>query len=200
MDTAMTVMEIINPNGTVGRETETYRLSATNVGGDPIGALLQELNGQYPNLCRGYLVIPGILHLKTINTLPINDAVKDNLSELVLKTGYLEDPACRRFRLLIVGKSRNFTGNGIACWGTFTAIAPWIIPNLIMDYIKALQTDNKFQLALPFESKETRDLVLKAITDCPDGDGTGGWGELPAINQEMRASLIEVVTSAGYVT
>ena len=74
--------------------------------------------------------------LKTINTLPINDAVKDNLSELVLKTGYLEDPACRRFRLLIIGESRNFTGNGIACWGTFTAISPWIVPNLIRDYIK----------------------------------------------------------------
>ena len=197
MDTAMTVMEIINPNGTVGCETETYRFSATNVDGDPIG-LLQELNGHTPTM-------PWVSRdsrdtaLKTINTLPINDAVKDNLSELVLKTGYLEDPACRRFRLLIIGKSRNFTGNGIACWGTFTAIAPWIIPNLIRDYIKALQTDNQFLLALPFESIETRDQVLKAITDCPDGDGTGSWGELPAINQEMRASLIEVVTSAGYV-
>ena len=197
MDTAMTVMEIINPNGTVGCETETYRFSATNIDGDP-AALLQELNRDTPPISwvsRGSRDTA----LKTINTLPINDAVKDNLSELVLKTGYLEDPACRRFRLLIIGKSRNFTGNGIACWGTFTAIAPWIIPNLIRDYIKALQTDNQFQLALPFESKETRDLVLKAITDCPDGDGTGGWGELPAINQEMRASLIEVVTSAGYV-
>ena len=198
MDTAMTVMEIINPNGTVGCETETYRFSATNIDGDP-AALLQELNNNIqpmPWVSRGSRDAA----LKTISTLPIDDAVKDNLSELVLKTGYLEDPACRRFRLLIIGKSRNFTGNGIACWGTFTAISPWIIPNLIRDYIKALQTDNQFQLALPFESKETRDLVLKAITDCPDGDGTGGWGELPAINQEMRASLIEVVTSAGYVT
>ena len=47
MDTAMTVMEIINPNGTVGCETETYRFSATNIDGDP-AALLQELNRDTP--------------------------------------------------------------------------------------------------------------------------------------------------------
>ncbi len=198
MDIHRTVTEVILTNGTVGRETETYRLSATNVGGDPIG-LLQELNGHTPTM-------PWVSRdsrdtaLKTINTLPINDAVKDNLSELVLKTGYLADPACRRFRLLIVGKSRNFTGNGIACWGTFTATAPWIIPKLIRDYIKALQTESQFLLALPFESKEIRDKVLKAIADCPDGDGTGSWGELPAVNQEMRTRMIEAVTSAGYIS
>ena len=197
MDIHRTVTEVILTNGTVGRETETYRLSATNVGGDPIG-LLQELNGHTPTM-------PWVSRdsrdtaLKTINTLPINDAVKDNLSELVLKTGYLADPACRRFRLLIVGKSRNFTGNGIACWGTFTATAPWIIPNLIQDYITALQAENQFQLALPFESKEIRDWVLNAIADCPEGDSAGGWGELPAINQEMQTSLIEAVTIVGYV-
>ena len=197
MDTPRTVMEVVQADGTVGRETETYRLSATNVDGDPIG-LLQELNGHTPTM-------PWVSRdsrdtaLKTINTLPINDAVKDNLSELVLKTGYLEDPACRRFRLLIIGESRNFTGNGIACWGTFTAISPWIVPNLIRDYIKALQAVNQYLLALPFESKETRDRVLKAIADCPEGDSIGSWGELPAINQKMRTKLIEVVTSVGYI-
>ena len=189
---------MILTNGTVGRETETYRLSATNVGGDPIG-LLQELNGHTPTM-------PWVSRdsrdtaLKTINTLPINDAVKDNLSELVLKTGYLADPACRRFRLLIVGKSRNFTGNGIACWGTFTATAPWIIPKLIRDYIKALQAGNQTLLALPFESKEIRDRVLEAIADCPEGDSAGGWSKLPELNKKTQTSLIEAVISAGYVS
>ena len=198
MDTPRTVMEVVQADGTVGRETETYRLSATNVGGDPIG-LLQELNGHTPTMpwvSRGSWDTA----LKTINTLPINDAVKDNLSELVLKTGYLADPACRRFRLLIVGKSRGFAGDGIACWGTFTATAPWIIPNLIQDYLKALQTRNQYLLALPFESRETRDWVLNAIADCPEEDSAGGWGELPVINQEKRDRLIKGVTSAGYIS
>ena len=198
MDTAMTVMEIINPNGTVGCETETYRFSATNIDGDP-AALLQELNRDTPPISwvsRGSLDTA----LKTIGIFPISEALKAGLCDHVRNTGYLEDPAGRRFRLVVVGKSRGFAGDGIACWGTFTATAPWIIPNLIQDYIKALQVVNQYQLALPFESKEIRDRVLEAIADCQEEDSAGGWSKLPELNKKTQTSLIEAVISAGYVS
>ena len=197
MDIPRTVTEVILTNGTVGCETETFRLSATNIDGDP-AALLQELNRDTPPMSwvsRGSWDTA----LKTVGILPISEALKAGLCDHVRNTGYLEDPAGRLFRLVVVGKSRGFAGDGIACWGTFTATAPWIIPNLIQDYLKALQTRNQYLLALPFESKEIRDRVLEAIADCPEGSSIGGWGELPAIN-EMRASLIKTVTLVGYVT
>ena len=198
MDTAVTVMELIHTDGTVANEAGVHRFSATDIDGDP-DALLQELNSNTQPMTWASCSSRDTA-LKTIDTLPINDAVKDNLSEHVLKTGYLADPACRRFRLLIIGKSRNFTGNGIACWGTFTATAPWVIPCLIRDYIKALQTENQFQLALPFESKEIRDRVLKTIVDCQEEDSAGGWSKLPELNKKTQTSLIEAVISAGYVS
>ena len=197
MDTAMTVMEIINPNGTVGCETETYRFSATNIDGDP-AALLQELNS-YIQPMPWVSIDSRDVALKTIDTLPISEAKRISISQHVRKTGYLEDPVGKLLRLSFIGKSRDFTGEGIACWGTFTAMAPWIIPNLIRDYIKALQTENQFQLALPFESKEIRDQVLKAITDCPDDKSIESWGELPAISEKLQDSLINTVMSAEYV-
>ena len=145
-------------------------------------------------------MVPWDTALKTIVTLPIDEAARIDLSKHVQKTGYLEDPVGKLLRLSFIGKSRGFTGEGIACWGTFTAIAPWIIPNLIRDYIKALQVVNQYQLALPFESKEIRDRVLEAIADCQEEDSAGGRSKLPELNKKTQTSLIEAVISAGYVS
>ena len=137
--------------------------------------------------------------LKTIRFLPINDTMRARMVQHIRATGYLEDRAVRWWIWVLEEVHGALSRTVIPCWGTFTATAYWIIPNLVRDYIKALQAVNQYQLALPFESRETRDRVLKAIADCPEGDSAGGWGELPVINQEMRTKLIEVVTSAGYI-
>ena len=198
MDTAVTVMELIHTDGTVANEAGVHRFSATDIDGDP-AALLQELNSNHQSM-PWVSRISRDTALKTIDTLPISEAERVSMFEHVRKTGYLEDPVGKQIRLSFVGESRGFTGEGIACWGTFTAIAPWIIPNLIRDYIKALQAVNQYQLALPFESKEIRDQVLEAIANCLNGDSASGLSELPDISQRLRASLIETITSAGYVS
>ena len=188
---------VITRKETVDFTHQKYRLSVTNADGDP-ASLLQEIEGQAKPMAWISRASRDAA-LKTIRFLPINDTMRARMVQHIKGTGYLEDREVRWWIWVLAGGSRGFVKDGIPCWGAFTATASWIIPNLIQDYITALQAENQFQLALPFESIETRDQVLKAIADCPEGGSIGGWGELPAINQEMRASLIEAVMSAGYV-
>ena len=198
MGGAMSGTIVITREETVDLKHQKYRFSVTNADADPV-SLLQEIDSEAERMAWISRRARDDA-LKTIQFLPVNDTMRASMVQHIRGTGYLEDRAVRCRILVLAGGSRGFVKDGIPCWGTFTATAPWIIPNLVRDYIKALQAGNQTLLALPFESIETRDQVLKAITDCPDGDGTGGWGELPAINQEMRASLIEAVTSAGYIS
>ena len=189
---------VITKEATVDLRNQKYRFSVTNADGDPV-ALLQELKSNTEPMAWISRASRDAA-LKTIRFLPINDVMQARMVQHIQGTGYLEDRAVRWWIWVLAGGSRGFVKDGIPCWETFTATAYWIVPNLIRDYIKALQAVNQFQLTLPFESRETRDRVLNAITGCPEGGSIGGWDELPAINQEMRAGLIKAVTSAGYIS
>ena len=198
MGGTMTGTIVITKEAAVDLRNQNYRFSVTNADGNP-SALSQELRSDSEPMVWISRASRDAA-LKTIRFLPINDTMQARMVQHIRGTGYLEDRAVRWWIWVLAGSPRGFTTHGIPCWGTFTATAYWIIPNLVRDYLEALQAGNQTLLALPFESEKTRDQVLKAIADCPDGDGTGSWGELPAINQEMRAGLIEAVTIAGYVS
>ena len=191
-------IEMIHTDGTAEYKLQKYRFSATSNRGNPEG-LLKELENKTTPL-------PWISHvsrdtaLETIKRLPLDNNVKTSLVHHTCNTGYLENTTEKRIKVFFAEESRGFTGEGIACWGLFEGGAPWLMSHLVTDYLDALQAQNRFQLALPFESKEIWDRALEAIADCPEGDDSRGWGELPAISQKMRENLIKAGASAGYVT
>ena len=183
-------IEKIHTDGTAEYQLQKYRYSATSNCGNP-ERLLNELNSKTAAL-------PWISRasrdtaLETVKRLPLEDDVKTSLVHHVYNTGYLKDSTAERVKIFFAEESLGFVGDGIACWGIFGGSAPWLLSHLVTDYFDALQGEDRFLLTMPFESLEIRDLMVKIITDWPEGVYTDSESELPELDQKMRGKNDQV--------